>query len=145
MMINPQRCTKPSSHSCLSAFHVGCDRAERKSTQQKTLPAAGVNVISALVKAPADIRQIATTLIQQTMHQAHRAGHIFDGVFCRCQSCITSVTAAINLQGLQRKVQPGYECTTACLIATFGVTKAASVANLSISAHTCCPILKFHA
>ena len=98
-----------------------------------------------LSQGPADIPQIATTLIQQTMHQAHRAGHIFDGVFCRCQSCITSVTAAINLQGLQRKVQPGYECTTACLIATFGVTKAASVANLSISAHTCCPILKFHA
>lgn len=136
-MMKPQRCTKPSSHSSLSAFHVGCDRAERKSTQQKTLPAAGVNLMPALVKAPAYIQQIVITLILQTMHQAHRAFHMFDGVIHRCQSCITSVTAAINMQGLQNTLQPGHECTAAC-VATFSITKAARIANLRLVAHTCC-------
>ncbi len=39
-----------------------------------------MNLIPALVKAPAYIQQIVITLILQTMHQAHRAGHTLKDV-----------------------------------------------------------------
>ena len=88
--MKPQRCTKPSSHSCRSASHVASGRAERRSTQQNTLATAGVNLMPAFVRAPVYPHTSSgdSTVTCQSSHH------------CSC-TCL-SVTAAVFLQKWHR-------------------------------------------
>lgn len=81
--MKPQRCTKPSSQSHLSASHVASGRAERRSTQQKTLATAGVNLMPAFVRAP-EASTAVFNMVRKLKHSGHAGVQAYK-VLCTCK------------------------------------------------------------